>query len=86
MQNLWIALGIVGGLIFLIMVFVLGQFANLWVQALFSNARVSLAELIGSRLRKVYLRTSLYSRVVTLVFPLVPVMPMTFSFWSGWPW
>ena len=63
MDTLWIVLGVVGALVVLILAFVLGQFANLWVQALFSNARVSLAELIGMRLRKVDLRTIVYSRI-----------------------
>ncbi len=63
MDTVWIVVGVVLALVFLILVFVVGQFANLWIQALFSNARVSLAELIGMRLRKVDLRTIVYSRI-----------------------
>lgn len=50
-------------LVIIIAVFIVGQFLNLYIQALFSNARVTLPELIGMRLRKVDLRTVVYSRI-----------------------
>lgn len=63
MDTIWIIVGVVLALFFLILVFVVGQFANLYIQALLSNARVSFVELIGMRLRKVDLRTIVYSRI-----------------------
>ncbi len=63
MNTVWIIVGVVGGLALLIMVFVLGQFFNLWIQALLSNARVSIFELIGMKLRKVDARQIVYSRI-----------------------
>ncbi|MBL8763088.1 MAG: flotillin-like protein FloA [Phycisphaerae bacterium] len=62
-NSILIGLGILAALIFLILVFVVGQFINLWVQALFSNAKVSILDLIGMRLRKVDLRTVVFSRI-----------------------
>ncbi len=59
----WIALGIIVALIAIVGIFIIGQFINLYVQALFSNARVTLFELIGMRLRKVDLKTVVYSRI-----------------------
>ncbi|MBX9738325.1 MAG: flotillin-like protein FloA [Phycisphaerales bacterium] len=59
----WIALGIIAALVAIVGIFIVGQFINLYVQALFSNARVTLFELIGMRLRKVDLKTVVYSRI-----------------------
>lgn len=50
-------------LIILIIAFVIGQFLSLYIQALLSNARVGLLEMIGMRLRKVDLRTVVLSRI-----------------------
>jgi len=44
---------IIASLVILALLFVIGQFFNLWIQALFSGAKVSFFELIGMRLRKV---------------------------------
>lgn len=54
---------VVLAIIVLIGVFVIGQFLNLWVQALVSNAKVRMWDLIGMRLRKVDLRTIVLSRI-----------------------
>ena len=58
---------IVGGIIVLlvlvVVVVVIGQFINLWIQAWLSNAHVSIFEIIGMRLRKVDIRTVVYSRI-----------------------
>lgn len=54
---------IVVGLIVLGVLFVLARYLGLWVQALFSNARVSIFEIIGMRLRKVDVRTIVISRI-----------------------
>lgn len=61
--GVWIAIGVVVALVLLIFLFVIGQFINLYIQALFSGARVGLLELIGMKLRKVDLRTVVYSRI-----------------------
>jgi uncharacterized protein YqfA (UPF0365 family) len=58
-----IVLGIVGALFLLILIAVIGQFISLYVQALLSNAHVGLLEIIGMRLRKVDIRTVVYSRI-----------------------
>ncbi|MBL8757850.1 MAG: flotillin-like protein FloA [Phycisphaerae bacterium] len=66
MSALDIAL-IVGGIILLVillvLVFVVGQFLNLYIQALFSGAPVGLTELIGMRLRKVDPRVIVINRI-----------------------
>jgi len=58
---------IIGGIILalfgIVIFFVLGQFINLYVQALVSNARVGMLELIGMKLRKVDIRTIVVSRI-----------------------
>ncbi|MCA3005023.1 MAG: flotillin-like protein FloA [Planctomycetaceae bacterium] len=62
-NSIWIVVGIIVGVIALIFVFIVGQFINLYIQALFSNAKVGLLELVGMRLRKVDLKTVVYSRI-----------------------
>ncbi|MCW5766754.1 MAG: flotillin-like protein FloA [Phycisphaeraceae bacterium] len=62
-NTVWIAVGVVVALVLLVIVFVIGQFINLYIQALFSGVKVGLFELIGMRLRKVDLRTIVYSRI-----------------------
>lgn len=58
----WILLGI-AGFIVLILFVILFQFIALYVQALFSGAPVGMLELIGMRLRKVDIRTIVFSRI-----------------------
>jgi uncharacterized protein YqfA (UPF0365 family) len=53
----------VGVLVVLIFVLLLLSFFNLWLQAMLSNAPVSYLELVGMRLRKVDIRTIVYSRI-----------------------
>ncbi|MBX3360869.1 MAG: flotillin-like protein FloA [Phycisphaeraceae bacterium] len=59
---LYVALAVVG-LFLIILIFVIGQFINLYIQALLSNARVGLLEIIGMKLRKVDIRTIVFSRI-----------------------
>ncbi|QOJ01821.1 MAG: flotillin-like protein FloA [Phycisphaeraceae bacterium] len=59
---LYVGLGIVG-LIILVVFIALGQFLGLWIQALFSGAAVSLPQLFFMRLRKIDVRTVVYSRI-----------------------
>jgi uncharacterized protein YqfA (UPF0365 family) len=59
---LWIVLGIAGLFLLFLFGFIL-QFINLYIQALFSGAKVGIFELIGMRFRKVDPRTIVYSRI-----------------------
>jgi uncharacterized protein YqfA (UPF0365 family) len=54
---------IVVALFVVVMMFVVGQFISLYIQALLSNAHVGLFEIVGMRLRKVDIRTVVYSRI-----------------------
>jgi len=54
---------VVSILVAIIILFLVGQFINLYIQALLSNARVRLLDLIGMRLRKVDIRTVVFSRI-----------------------
>jgi uncharacterized protein YqfA (UPF0365 family) len=54
---------IVLALFAVVLVFVIGQFVSLYIQALLSNAHVSLMEMVGMRLRKVDVRTVVLSRI-----------------------
>jgi uncharacterized protein YqfA (UPF0365 family) len=54
---------VVGALFLLIIALFLFQFFGLWIQALTSNARVTITDMIGMRLRKVDLRTVVINRI-----------------------
>src|SRR5690606_10314463 len=58
-----IIIAVVGAIALLVGVAIVGQFLNLYIQALVSNAKVKLVDLIGMRLRKVDLRTVVLSRI-----------------------
>jgi uncharacterized protein YqfA (UPF0365 family) len=58
-----IILIVIAGIVLLGLVVVLFNFFGLWFQALLSNAKVSLADLIGMRFRKVDARTIVLSRI-----------------------
>ncbi|MFI4891967.1 MAG: flotillin-like FloA family protein, partial [Phycisphaerales bacterium JB058] len=58
-----IVVGVIAILIVLIMLFVLGQYVSLYIQAFTSNARVSVVDLIGMRLRKVDPRVIVLNRI-----------------------
>ncbi len=62
-NGVWIVVGIVVFFVAIILMFVVGQFINLYIQALLSNARVKLLDLVGMRLRKVDIRTIVLSRI-----------------------
>ncbi len=59
---IWIILVVIALFVVVVMV-VVGQFISLWIQALLSKAPVSIFEIIGMRLRKVDIRTVVYSRI-----------------------
>ncbi len=62
MNWLYIVIGVVA-LVIIVILYVLGQFVNLWIQSLLSNARVKLLDMIAMRLRKVDVRTIVLSRI-----------------------
>jgi len=62
-EQAWIIVGVVAVLFALVMLMVVGQFINLYIQALMSNAHVGLLDLVGMRLRKVDIRTIVLSRI-----------------------
>ncbi|HEB60418.1 MAG TPA: UPF0365 family protein [Phycisphaeraceae bacterium] len=59
---LWVGV-IVAALIFLVVIVVVGQFVNLWLQAWMSGAHVGFLDLIGMRLRKVDPRVIVLTRI-----------------------
>jgi uncharacterized protein YqfA (UPF0365 family) len=59
---IWVLLGLLG-LVILVVAIIFLNFFNLWLQALLSNAKVSIFELVGMRLRKVDIRTIVFSRI-----------------------
>ncbi len=63
MSGLWIALIAVAALVLVVLLFILGQFINLYIQALLSGAKVGIIDLIGMRFRKVDARTIVISRI-----------------------
>ena len=63
MNTVVIVILVVVGFFVLGILFVLAKYLNLWIQAMFSNARVSIFELIGMRLRRVDVRTIVISRI-----------------------
>jgi uncharacterized protein YqfA (UPF0365 family) len=63
LQIILIVAGGIAALLAIVLVFILGQFFTLYIQALFSGAKVGLPELIGMKLRKVDVRTVVYSRI-----------------------
>jgi len=54
------------GLVILIAVLILGNFLTIWVQALFSGARVKFTELIALRLRRIPVRMIVDSRITAV--------------------
>lgn len=59
---IWVGIGIVG-LIALVLFIFLAQFLNLYIQALTSNARVGLLDMVGMKLRRVDIRTVVLNRI-----------------------
>lgn len=59
---LWVVIGVTV-VIVLIVIAVVANFFNLWLQALLSGARVSVFDIIGMRFRKVDARVIVYSRI-----------------------
>ena len=63
LNPLVIAVLIAGGIIFLIVLFYVGQYFSLWFQALLSGARVRLIDLIMMRFRKVRPQEIVFNRI-----------------------
>lgn len=62
-SNVLLVIIIVAILFAIVVVFVIGQFLKIYIQALLSNAHVQLLELVGMRLRNVDIRTVVLSRI-----------------------
>ncbi len=62
-NTIWYIIAAVVFVFVLIIVFIVWQFMYLYIQALFSGARVGMLELIGMKIRKVDARTIVYSRI-----------------------
>ena len=62
-NTVFIVVLVVVGLALLIGLFLIGQFINLYIQALLSKAPVGILELVGMRLRKVDIKTIVFSRI-----------------------
>ena len=58
----WIPIVIVGLILLFVFIFLI-QFFNLYIQAYTSNARVSLVDMVGMKLRKVDIRTVVINRI-----------------------
>src|SRR5262245_15445070 len=63
MGTVWIGLAVVAGVFLIIILFMVGQFFSLWLQALVSGARVRLVDLIMMKFRKVDPRTIVFNRI-----------------------
>ncbi|MCB9840032.1 MAG: flotillin-like protein FloA [Phycisphaeraceae bacterium] len=63
MPNWGWALVAIGAIFGLILIAILGQFFNLYIQAWLSNAKVNLLELVGMRLRRVDIRIIVFNRI-----------------------
>lgn len=60
----WVVIGMgVVGLFALVILFILGRFFSLWIQALFSKASVTMGNLIGMYMRKVDMRTITQAKI-----------------------
>ncbi|GIK17116.1 MAG: UPF0365 protein [Planctomycetota bacterium] len=59
----WLVILVVAGLFGLTVIFVLWRFFNLWIQALFSRASVSMTNLIGMFMRKVDMRSITLAKI-----------------------
>src|SRR6187549_3904589 len=83
-EQAWIIVGVVAVLFALVMLMVVGQFINLYIQALLSNAHVGLLELVGMRLRKVDIRTIVLSRIRAVKAGIdIPTSALEQHFLSG---
>jgi membrane protein implicated in regulation of membrane protease activity len=62
-DEILIVVGVIAAMAFLIAFAVIGQFLNLYIQAVVSGVHVSMLHLIGMRLRKVDLRTIVLTKI-----------------------
>lgn len=62
-RSVLLIIAVVVFLFIIVLLFVVGQFINLYIQARLSNARVGILELVGMRLRKVDIRVIVLSRI-----------------------
>ncbi len=84
MDNVLIVILIVAALLAIVLMFVIGQFLSLYIQAFLSNAHVSLWEMVGMRLRKVDVRTIVMSRIRAVKAGLdVPTVALESHYLAG---
>jgi 2-keto-4-pentenoate hydratase/2-oxohepta-3-ene-1,7-dioic acid hydratase in catechol pathway len=74
-----IALSVIVGVIALVVIIIFLNFAQLWFQALLSNARVGLFEMVAMRFRKVDVRSIVFSRIQAVKAGMdIPKEPIVF--------
>jgi uncharacterized protein YqfA (UPF0365 family) len=66
MDNLGLPILIIGVIILLVLIFFIGSFFSLWLQALFSKAEISFLQLVGMRMRKVPPRLIVDGRILAV--------------------
>jgi len=66
MSNFFVILAVIAGVIAIILLFVVFSYLNLWLQALVSNARVGLFNIIFMRLRKVPPKLIVESKIMAV--------------------
>ncbi len=66
MSNFFVILAVIAGVIAVILLFVVFSYLNLWLQALVSNARVGLFNIIFMRLRKVPPKLIVESKIMAV--------------------
>jgi uncharacterized protein YqfA (UPF0365 family) len=66
MSNFFVILAVIAGVIAIILLFVVFSYINLWLQALVSNARVGLFNIIFMRLRKVPPKLIVESKIMAV--------------------
>jgi uncharacterized protein YqfA (UPF0365 family) len=66
MNNLLVILSVIAGIIAIVLVIVIFSYINLWLQALVSNARVGLFNIIFMRLRKVPPKLIVESKIMAV--------------------
>ncbi|MGL1933989.1 MAG: flotillin-like protein FloA [Fibrobacterales bacterium] len=66
MDNLTLPILIVGVIVLIVLLFFVGSFFSLWLQALFSKAEISFLQLVGMRMRKVPPRLIVDARILAV--------------------
>ncbi|MGL1901375.1 MAG: flotillin-like protein FloA [Fibrobacterales bacterium] len=84
MDNLTLPILIVGVVVLIVLLFFIGSFFSLWLQALFSKAEISFLQLVGMRMRKVPPRLIVDARILAVKAGIpVPTNLLEAHFMSG---